>query len=135
MCFEFLPARSHPVHCSASLLRDSSKKIPVLPERMFSSFLDFRNPLHCMECGLHKIAVIANRNIPALLEINSRILRSIQVSSIRNNQRELDTYDNHLLPCSLSESFSPPYFARVSLHPNARAKKRDPVEGNDNCLT
>jgi hypothetical protein len=49
-------------------------QLPVLPERMFSSFLDFRNPLHCVESGLQKFTVIANWDIPALLEVNSRIL-------------------------------------------------------------
>jgi len=81
MGFEFLPASGH----------------PVLPERVFSSLLDFRNPLHCTESGLHQVTVIANWDVPAFLEINSRI-------------------DDHLLPRCLSESFRPPYFTRVALH-------------------
>jgi len=81
MGFELLPARGH----------------PVLPEGILPSFLDFRNPFHGAEGGLHKVTVIADWDIPAFLEINSRI-------------------DNHLLPCSLPESFSPPYFAWVPFH-------------------
>jgi len=81
MSFEFFPAGSH----------------PVLPKRMLSSFLDFRNPLHRVDSGLHKFAVITNRDIPAFLKIDSRI-------------------DNHLLPCSLSESLGPLNFTRVSFH-------------------
>ena len=44
-----------------------------------------------------------------------------------NNGKQPDTYDNHLLPCSLSESLGPSHFAWVSLHPNAGIRERDPA--------
>lgn len=50
------------------------RQIPVLPERVFSPFLNLRNSLHCMESGLRELAVIANGNISALLKIDCRIL-------------------------------------------------------------
>jgi hypothetical protein len=45
-----------------------------------------------------------------------------------NGEEQPDTYDNHLLPRGLSESFGPPHFARVSLHPNAGIRERDAAE-------
>ena len=106
-------------------------KIPVLPERMFSSFLDFRNSFHCMESGLHEIAVISNRDVPAFLEINSRILWLIMVNATGNNREKLETHDDHLLPRSFSEGLSPPHFSRVSLHPNAGIRDRNPARINE----
>ncbi len=82
MSFECCPARSHPGDCSATSLCDNFDRIPVLPESMLSSFLDLRNPLHCVDSGLHEITVITNRDIPAFLEIDSRILGQVKSKCI-----------------------------------------------------
>ncbi len=48
---------------------------PVLPERMLPLVLDLRYPLHRLHRRLHQLAVVADRDVSPLLELNRRVLQ------------------------------------------------------------
>jgi hypothetical protein len=48
---------------------------------MLAALLDLRNPLHRLDCGLHQLAIIANRDVSPLFEVDSRILTQSQIRS------------------------------------------------------
>lgn len=48
---------------------------------MFSALFDLPNPFHRLDRGMHQLAIVANRDIPTLLEINRSILRTFNKSS------------------------------------------------------
>lgn len=51
-----------------------SRDAPVFPERMFSPLLDLSNPLHCLDRGLHELAVVSHRDISPFLEFDGGVL-------------------------------------------------------------
>lgn len=81
---------------------------------MLALSFDLRNPLHRLDSRLDKLAVVAYGNIPALLELDSRILE-IQLSSVYHNVY-VSTHHCHLLACRLAERLRPTYFTGVALH-------------------
>lgn len=98
MSFEFFPTRGH----------------PVLPECVLSPFFYLRDPFHGLESGPHEVAIVANRDVSAFLEIDCGI-------------------NNHLFPGSPSKGFGPPHFAWVSLHLEVLMTFRS-AEAKDLCI-
>lgn len=48
--------------------------LPVLPEHILPSLLDLRDTFHALDRGVDQVAVVAYRDISALLEIDGRVL-------------------------------------------------------------
>jgi hypothetical protein len=91
------------LHCSQYMLhRKVAGYAPVFPEGVLSPLANFAHPLHCLDCRLDEIAVVANRNIAAFLEFESRVLSFGQVGW--GQRRRYVRTMTISLPCALRKA-------------------------------
>jgi len=74
-----------------------SNRHSLPPECMFPALLDLPNPFDRLDRSMHQLAIVADRDISALLEIDCSI-------------------NGHLLASCFAECLRPPYLARVAFH-------------------
>ena len=60
---------------------------PILPEGMLALLLDLADALHGLDRGLDDLAIVADGDVAALLEVNRRVLGAEGELSLRKGRR------------------------------------------------
>lgn len=82
---------------SRSVTHNMNEDAPMFPEGVLPLRPDLRNTLHGLHRSLHELAVVAYRNVPALLELDGRVLTQINILPTCKKQ----VYSPPSSPCPL----------------------------------
>jgi hypothetical protein len=76
MCAQFFFACSHSdtTMSDGEEVSEEETVKPVFPERVFSSFPDFCNTFHSLDCSLDQFTVVSNGYVSSFLKVYCRIL-------------------------------------------------------------
>lgn len=91
VCTFLFPGNRHSVRRNHERLSDQAgdQDLPLPPECMFPALFDLSNPFHRLDRSLHQLAIVADRDISALLEIDCSILRTSNTLSKKGQGHEM----------------------------------------------